>query len=145
MGNDNIVNYDNKNVEDYKRLAELLYFYHSGAPMKNSDLNIIAQATPEQRVQAMNLAKMQSLGITTEFGSMSDISDYDERLGEALVMLYYSRREITKEQFILIATATDAEKLEALESYSREHYAKPDSSINTMDLSKEEIRVSKTR
>ena len=145
MYNNVIIDYDKKNAEDYKKLAELLYFYHSGMPMKDSDLNIIAQATQAQRVQAMNLTKMQSIGITSSYGSMSDPLEYSEKLGEALVTLYYSQRDITKEQLMLIATATDEEKLEALESYTREHYARPESAIRTMALENEERKVAKSR
>ena len=115
--------------------------------MNNENIKIIAQATPEQRIQAMNLLKMQSLGITSEYGVMDSMSSmsYREKLGEALVFLYYSNIDLTKEQLLLIATATDEEKLEALESYSKEHFAIPGSAIGSMDLSNEEIRISRRR
>ena len=145
MENNIVVDYDEKNIEDYVRLANLLFNYHSGMPMKKDAINIIAQATPEQRVQAMNLLKMQSLGITSKYGVMEDINSYNEKLGEALVSLYYSQRELTKDQLLLITTATDEEKLEALESYSREHYAMPGSAIGSMDLSNEENRISRKK
>ena len=90
MEDNTIIDYDRKNIEDYKKLAERLFHYHRGRPMNNENIKIIAQATPEQRIQALNLLKMQSLGITSEYGVMEDSMSYKEKLGEALVFLYYS-------------------------------------------------------
>ena len=145
MEDNTIIDYDRKNIEDYKKLAEQLFYYHHGSPMNNENIKIIAQATPKQRIQALNLSKMQSLGITSEDGVMDNSRSYKEKLGEALVFFYYTNIDLDAEDLLLIATATDEEKLEVLESYSKKYYAEPGSAIGSMDLSNEEIRISRRR
>jgi len=111
-----VVDYDEKNIEDYKELAVLLHYYYSGVPMKKEFLDKIACAKPEHKLLALNLYEKQEMGITKEYAET--LPNETEELCKALVLFYYGdKKQLTVEQLHMIALATDEEKAWALENY----------------------------
>jgi len=122
MNNYEVINYDEKNILDYKNLSQLLYDYHSGMSMNKESIYAIAQATPTHRIMSMNLSVLNKVGIHDEYGSMNSEKglEYGEKLGRALVNFYYGYRNmLTQEELLMIATLTDEEKLDYIEEYSK--------------------------
>lgn len=140
MSKETKIDYSKKETKDYEKLSQMLYFYHSGMSINEESISVIAQATPEERIQAMNLKLLKEVSNCQHYGDFPE--NYHEELGKALFFLYYGNRDsLTKEQLLIISTASDKEKLEALESFLRVNFTNLNSSIMSMDLAMEEHRV----